>query len=175
MKSATDERSEATQADPACDSVSTQALIGARLSNDHLLKVFHHLFGQHPAQIAMLDMDGTILAVNESWLSFGSQNDQADEYKSVGQNYLDVCQRSAESGDEIASAALSGLLEIIATGRPKFAMTYPCHAPFERRWFKLWIETQWPDSPVLILAHQLIRSEPVFQNSGYAGKWDLLD
>jgi hypothetical protein len=119
----------------------------------------------------MLDLDGMILAVNDSWLRFGHENNLRSDYQFEGVNYLDVCQHSAEGGDSHAAAALAGLLEVIATGRPKFVMTYPCPSPNERRWFKLWVETQGPDSPVLIVAHQLIRREPIVDAADIAGPW----
>jgi hypothetical protein len=127
---------------------------------DHYLRLFNRLFDAHPAHVAMIDLDGTILAVNRAWREFASANGLYG-YRFVGVNYLGICQSAAETGDAHAQTALVGLLEVLATGRSKFCVTYPCHAPHERRWFKLWIEPQMPDIPVAIVAHQIVRVEPV--------------
>ncbi|MFT3787048.1 MAG: hypothetical protein QM770_12925 [Tepidisphaeraceae bacterium] len=127
----------------------------------HVAQLFRQLFDQHPAHVCMIDLDGRIVAVNKSWLRFGAENDLSPDYSFEGQSYLDACATAAEQGDTHAAQALTGLLDVLATGRSKFTMVYPCHAPFERRWFKLWVEPQMPATPVVIVAHQLERAERV--------------
>jgi hypothetical protein len=124
--------------------------------------LFSRLFSDHPAQICLLDMDGVIRMVNRAWCSFSQANggDVSDDAY-VGRNYLDVCQQSAESGDEHAQQALVALLEVMTTGRRSAVMTYPCHAPHEKRFYRLWIENQSPETPAIVVAHSLIRAEPV--------------
>lgn len=126
----------------------------------HLQGIFSRLFDAHPAHVAMIDGDGTILAVNTAWRRFAEFNGMSGTAWE-GISYTGVCQNAAESGDPSATEALVGLLDVINTGRPKFTMTYPCHAPHELRWFRLWIEPQFPDANVVIVAHELIRVEPV--------------
>jgi hypothetical protein len=127
----------------------------------HLTRLFKQLFDWHPAHVCMLDLDGKILAVNRSWSRFAEGNGLSPQYKFDGQSYLDICSVAAEKGDDYAKQALTGLLDIMATGRRKFVLTYPCHAPHEKRWFKLWIEPQMPEAPVIIVAHQLDRAETI--------------
>src|SRR5262245_36870088 len=52
------------------------------------------------ANIAVLDRDGNIIAVNEDWRRFARENDGAAFADSVGINYLDVCRRAQEGWGE---------------------------------------------------------------------------
>src|SRR5215203_5175161 len=47
------------------------------------------------AHVAVLDGQGTIVAVNEAWRSFGLATGYAAADHGVGMNYLAVCERSA--------------------------------------------------------------------------------
>jgi hypothetical protein len=129
--------------------------------NAYLVSLFKQLFDAHPANVCMLDLSGHILAVNAAWMEFARENELPPDYTFEGRSYLETCTAAAQAGDSHASAALTGLLDVMTTGRRNFSITYPCHAPHERRWFKLWIEPQMPDTPVVIVAHKLERAERV--------------
>lgn len=89
-----------------------------------------------PQNIAILDGAGTILAVNEAWRRFGDANGAADEI-GPGADYLAACDQGAADGEATAAAAADGLRDLLAGGRPDFAVRYPCHAPSEERWFEV--------------------------------------
>jgi hypothetical protein len=135
------------------------------------VSLFRQLFDGHPAMACMVDLSGKILAVNRSWKRFGEENDQKVGYLYEGDNYLDICVKAAETGDPYAKQALTGILDVLTTGRKKFSMVYPCHSPIERRWFKLWAEPQMPELPVVIIAHQLERAERL-TTPVVPGAWD---
>jgi hypothetical protein len=137
----------------------------------YVLSLFRQLFDGHPAMTCMVDLSGKILAVNQSWKRFGEENDQKVGYLYEGDNYLDICVKAAETGDPYAKSVLTGLLDVLSTGRQKFTCVYPCHSPQERRWYKLWVEPQMPELPVVIIAHQLERAERLVMNM----PGDLLD
>jgi len=91
------------------------------------------------AHIAVIDKEGNIVATNEAWESFGRENCTKDEQVSstgIGQNYLQVCQRSA-AFEENTKAVLENLQAILAGEEEKFSFEYPCHSPSEERWFIL--------------------------------------
>src|SRR5262245_965624 len=87
------------------------------------------------ANIAVLDRDGNIIAVNEDWRRFARENDGAAFADSVGINYLDVCRRAQEQGDGQIEATLAGIQAVLDGARPNFTAEYPCHSPSEKRWF----------------------------------------
>jgi PAS domain S-box-containing protein len=90
-----------------------------------------------PSHIAVLDLDGIIVAVNEPWRNFAFENSDSDSIASyLGKNYLDACRDSIDGeSDEGAEAALKGIHAVLQGEQDTFAMEYPCHSPAERRWF----------------------------------------
>lgn len=132
-----------------------------RMSNQptiSTIQLFDQLFGSFPAHTALLDLDGKIIAVNPAWNAFGQENGLSTGYQFEGKNYISICE-SAVGGCRYAVEALVGLLEVIRAGRPTFAMTYPCHSPSQKRWYRLWIELQLPHSPTVIVAHTKLKDQ----------------
>ena len=101
-----------------------------------------------------------ILAVNAGWQTYGRENGIPVDYVMVGQNYLAICEAGAAAEYPMAREAYVGLLEVLKAGRPKFTLVYPCHTPTRREWYRMWVEPQSPAVPVVIVAHQLVGSEP---------------
>jgi transcriptional regulator with GAF, ATPase, and Fis domain len=86
--------------------------------------------------IAVLDRQGNILDVNESWMRFARENDAASQTPiGRGVNYLEVCRRSSETGDAAAQAALEGIRSVLEGTRETFVLEYPCESPGKVRWF----------------------------------------
>ncbi len=89
-------------------------------------------------RIAVLDRQGNILDVNESWIRFARENDATPlEQIGRGNNYLEVCRRSSETGDALAEVALEGLRSVLEGTREKFILEYPCDSPKNKRWFMM--------------------------------------
>jgi hypothetical protein len=124
---------------------------------------FRRLFDLTPAQVALIDFTGVILATNSAWQQFGRENELSDSYQCVGQNYLTVCETAAASGNADVTQICVGLLQVIHLRRSKFTTTYPCHSPTERKWCRLWIEPQLPEMPVIVVAHYPCTSRPIFK------------
>jgi len=90
-----------------------------------------------PAHVALIDADGLILAVNESWRRFGTANALQSPEFGVGQNYFAVCECSRGDRAEEADAVAAGIRRILLGEVGEFTIEYPCHSPMERRWFLL--------------------------------------
>ncbi|APW39588.1 hypothetical protein RD110_22235 [Rhodoferax koreense] len=88
-----------------------------------------------PAHIAVLDPDGTIVAVNEAWRSYGRENGLRAAHDGVGWNYLDVCGLPPGPGAAEAWTVAAGLRAVLAGESRSFSLEYPCVSPFERRRF----------------------------------------
>jgi hypothetical protein len=87
---------------------------------------------------AIVAGSGRVLAVNLPWLRFARENGDPPLPKiGVGANYLTVCRRAASRGDGYAAHALSGVLAVLREETRLFELDYPCHAPWEARWFRL--------------------------------------
>ncbi|MDQ5909219.1 MAG: hypothetical protein QG599_1314 [Pseudomonadota bacterium] len=95
--------------------------------------------------IAVLDPNGVITAVNESWRRFALENSaepgKMPQSTDVGASYLKVCQTpddssSTESTESTeAPSVLDGVRRVLAGQQASFTLEYPCHAPHEQRWF----------------------------------------
>jgi len=91
------------------------------------------------ANTAVLDEDGTILQVNDSWRTFAASNDVVD-HSSIepGTDYLEACEVPSDApGQRYAEKALSGMKSVLQGTETTFELVYPCHAPTEKRWFRM--------------------------------------
>ena len=86
------------------------------------------------AHIAVLDDQGTIVAVNNAWRQFARESGYVGQSYGVGLNYLAVCEAGAQLSRE-ASETAAALRDIIA-GR-KHRMEYPCAGSRGQRWFQM--------------------------------------
>jgi len=89
-----------------------------------------------PANIAVLDAQGTIRAVNRAWAEFSRDNAPLGLSEAVGTgmgvNYLDVLRRTGGLA-ELEQA----IIEILGGTRAAYSSEYPCHSPSELRWFRM--------------------------------------
>ncbi len=86
--------------------------------------------------VAVVDHEGNILDVNESWMQFARENDaKCLDRIGAGSNYLEVCRQSAANGAELAQTAMEGIHSVLDGGRQLYELEYPCDSPAEKRWF----------------------------------------
>ncbi len=90
-----------------------------------------------PSSIALLDGNGTILAVNESWKKFADANNLHCPNYCVGHNYLEVCAKATGADKEYGLEMHIGIMHVLEGGGNRFEMEYPCHSPKEKRWFNV--------------------------------------
>ncbi len=88
-----------------------------------------------PAHIALLDAQGSVLAVNQAWRQFAGANALRGPEHGIGVDYLEVCERAR--GDDTAEAqqAAAGIRAVLDGSTMHFSMEYPCHSPTQQRWF----------------------------------------
>lgn len=89
-----------------------------------------------PAHVAVLDREGTIIAVNESWTEFGTANGvAANSAIAPGVSYLAQCTSGMRHGSPGASEALS-MIEAACRGeRTGRQLEYRCDSQADERWF----------------------------------------
>ena len=84
------------------------------------------------SNIAVLDHQGIIVAVNESWRTFAVENGvSGDMTCDIGKQYLD-CNGDDDKG---AAAALQGIRSVLAGGQERFDKEYACDTPENQKWF----------------------------------------
>lgn len=94
------------------------------------------------AEIAVLDGNGVITAVNQSWQRFGVANvltpSVVAPHTDMGTDYLKVCRAAIGTVDEVlAMQAAEGIQAVLDRRLAVFEMEYPCDAPDQIRWFRL--------------------------------------
>ncbi len=88
--------------------------------------------------VAIVDRDGNIIAVNEAWKSFDCEcGDSAFHRSCVGSNYVEVWRAAEQSGAGGIEGAILGLWAVLEGSRPHFSLTYLCHSPSGRQWFRM--------------------------------------
>ena len=90
-----------------------------------------------PDATAVLDRDGTIVAVNHAWRMFTLDNDGNPKSTGVGVNYLGVCERSTAIGCVDAAKVAVGLRAVLNGETIESELEYPCPSPAAGRWFLL--------------------------------------
>jgi len=107
-----------------------------------------------PDHVGVLDPAGEIRVVNEAWAEF-ARCEGAELRGSVGENYMRLVERAAESGSEAARVVLEGLEAVLGDGERHFSTDdYPWDGPDERRWFRMRVDSLRPDRPVgAVVAH----------------------
>lgn len=99
------------------------------------------------AHIALVDDEGTIVAVNRAWRRYSDANGNCQSMHGVGTNYLHLLDSivseagcHASSDDiRIATQVAAGLRQVLNGQAEKFQLEYPCDSPSERHWFLLTI------------------------------------
>ncbi|MEQ8667940.1 MAG: diguanylate cyclase [Pirellulales bacterium] len=109
------------------------------------------------SHIAILDENGTIIAVNAAWNAFASSNDLAAKFCGPGVNYLLSCDRATGACSEEAHVVAAEIRSVIKRQRNDFYMENPCHSPDEQRWFCVRITRfEINDVPRIVVAHDNI-------------------
>lgn len=97
-------------------------------------------FAALPIQLAVLDSDGTIIAVNRTWkqrLDAFNATSATFASASIGANYLEVCDRS--TADHCSEAALiaQGIRELLESRSESFRFEYSCLVDNHSRYYLL--------------------------------------
>jgi len=97
-------------------------------------------------EVALLDSDGVIVAVNPAWEEFARANDGDPTRAGVGSSYLGICQDAAAE-DESAALVLEALTAALAGELPApVTVPIPCDSPDQPRWFDVLVSSRFePD------------------------------
>jgi PAS domain S-box-containing protein len=110
-----------------------------------------------PTEIAVVDREGVIVAVNEPWDRFSRENSSQHGVPAprtqVGVNYFSVCQSVGDECADDAAKARAGIEAVQAGLLPSFTLEYPCHSPSKQRWFNMNV-TPLGDTGSVVVAHR---------------------
>ena len=124
----------------------------------HDLSALHTwVFNTLQDQIAVIDREGTIIAVNRAWTMFGIENGLSPESAILHENYFQVLNDSATRGDTLAGDAAKGMMAVVNGERSFYEIEYPCHSPSEQRWFIMRVcRVQDATSDLFVISHHNI-------------------
>jgi PAS domain S-box-containing protein len=113
------------------------------------------------AEIAVLNRDGVIVAVNQPWRDFSIANGlvqgEATLRTDIGTNYLAVCQASAaETGENPAPSVCTGIQAVLDGRLPYFTFEYPCDTPQQAHWFSMHVTPLGLDRQGVVISHSNI-------------------
>jgi PAS domain S-box-containing protein len=84
-------------------------------------------------QLAVIDQQGCITAVNEAWRRFARDNGRVEGAPDdIGRDYFSVC-----GDDPLGREVVLGLRAVLDGSSAHFHIVYPCHSPSRERWFQL--------------------------------------
>lgn len=111
------------------------------------------------AHIAIVDEDGIILDTNRAWRAFAVKSGMPEDYDSIGENYLDVCEAAHGEEGEHTRLVAAGIRDVIAGQVDEYLHDYPCHGPDGPHWYYLRAIRMSGDGPVrVVVSHEEITS-----------------
>ncbi|WP_309640818.1 PAS domain S-box protein [Flavobacterium sp.] len=107
------------------------------------------------SHIAVIDKKGAIIAVNEAWSRFATENGETTLQRTgISSNYFHVCANSAKTGDETAEIVLKGMKKVMDKQNTAFYYEYPCHSDKEDRWFAMLAMPFDGEEQLIVVSHQ---------------------
>jgi PAS domain S-box-containing protein len=106
------------------------------------------------ANIAVLDREGNIIAVNEPWRNFSVENGGSTLLNAgVGANYLEVCRRAAARNEPGTAEMLAGIQMVMNRTTTDYSAEYPCHSTGRQRWFVMTVTPLSTAGGGVVIAH----------------------
>lgn len=125
-----------------------------------------HVVDSLPEQIAVLDVGGRIMMVNESWIRFAQDNGALPGSSwGLGAAYLEICDHARGPDETLAKTAAKGLRDVLERRVAAFTYEYPCHSPTQKRWFLMHVRPLDPTGGVVVAhidvtARRLLEAAP---------------
>jgi len=98
------------------------------------------IFGSLYGQVAAVDAEGTIIAVNHSWTQLADQTPDPARGLAVGANCLELWHEAAAAGDADAYRAYEAVRAVLDHKRDNVRLEYARRAHGGERWFEMAVE-----------------------------------
>jgi PAS domain S-box-containing protein len=113
----------------------------------HLATTLTAILNALPAHICLLDADGQIISINQSWRLFALFNHWPDPEQASERNYLQICDRATGPGAKDAHQTAAGIRAVLSGESEGFTLEYPCDTPDKKLWFQVVISPVGETSP----------------------------
>ncbi len=120
-------------------------------------------------QVAFVDRDGNITAVNEAWKRFDCEcGDLGLQRSGVGSNYLEVRRAAEQAGAGGVEGAILGLRAVLEGSSPHFSLTYACRLLSGRQWFRMTVSPIGSPPDGAVISHTSV-AEPTLAGEALDG------
>ena len=99
------------------------------------------IFGSLYGHVAAIDREGTIIAVNESWLRLAEEHGADPARVSVGANYFTVCKTVGAMTEADAWSLRGAVAEVLSGASSRAQREYLSRSSHGERWFDVTVET----------------------------------
>ncbi len=109
------------------------------------------------AHIAIIDIQGTIIAVNRAWRHFAEIQNLRMPNAGVGSNYLQICEQTFGRDQAAAYEVAANLRAMTVNAQDSFSLEYPCATPQRLLWFDMHATRfEANNTPYILIAHENI-------------------
>lgn len=118
------------------------------------------------ANICILDENGIILAVNESWKTFGDENGFTWNNYGIGYSYFSSARQVDGKITDAVAHIFDAIKDIIQRKQDTFWTTYACHSPEKKRWFSMRISRFEGVSGVrIVISHESVTEQKLAEET----------
>lgn len=137
-----------------------------KVGSDFPTSFFESVLDALIEQLAVIDSEGSIVFVNQSWRKFGDDNNGISEIEWEKVNYLNCCIDSAQNGDSDAYIVSTGIQNVLSGRAEMFTREYPCHSPTVKRWFLMRMAPlSYADQTYFVITHQDITERKIAEEA----------
>ncbi|MEX0722176.1 MAG: PAS domain S-box protein [Balneolaceae bacterium] len=122
---------------------------------DHLSS---HVLNALNAHIALLDVDGKVVAHNKKWKEFGEQLPELSFRPGLNENFLQSLQAPLSEGNDFALRMLLGCKAVLSGNEETFELNYPVEIDNKKHWFKATLNRLQNDMGAVFI-HEDIREQ----------------
>ncbi|MBK5963590.1 hypothetical protein CCR95_05670 [Thiocystis minor] len=110
-----------------------------------------------PSEVAVLDRDGVIVAVNAPWQCFALENGprpgETAPRTGIGTNYLEICDTARGDSAAGADGTAAGIRAVMSGATAQFNLDYLCHAPDQVFWYALTVNPLQREDGSVVVVH----------------------
>jgi PAS domain-containing protein len=90
-----------------------------------------------PAHLAVLDLKGEIIFINESWRRFLGRPIGTSDYEEIGQNYIEYCEQADQPFAGTGPGVAAGIRKVMQVDSRAYSVTHPVHKEDKIKWYRV--------------------------------------
>lgn len=119
-----------------------------------------------PVTLALLDLQGTVVSVNQAWRTFADLNGMAPAYNfGINSNYLAVCETAGLSPENCSEEVARGIRLVLSGAEHNFSIEYPCHTEQQQRWFVMTVSPLGEGAEGAVVMHMEVTKKYLAEQS----------